>query len=63
MPKARGSGQEELPRVRGQGLLGDATLHPRPGVVALRSHPSPETRVSGREEQPEEQWLHRCRTA
>ena len=37
-------GQEETLHVRGQGLPGEATLRPRPGAVALRSHPTPEAR-------------------
>ena len=37
-------GGEELPRVRGQWWLGEATSRLRPGVVALRSHPAPEAR-------------------
>ena len=45
--------REELPRIRGQGQwLGGATPHPRPGVAAGRSYPTPEVRGSGREEQP-----------
>ena len=64
-------GQEETPHVRGQGRLGEATSHLRPGAVTLRSHPEPEARGSsweepptpearagGREEQPKEWWLH-----
>ena len=37
--------------------LGEATSHLRAGVVGLRSHPAPEARGGGREEQPEERWL------
>ena len=73
----RVSGQEELPCVRGQGQrLGEATLHPRPGMVTLRIHLAPEARDSSwkeppttearacsQEEQPEEWWLCRCRRA
>ena len=59
MSEVSGS-QEETPRVRGQGRPGEATLHPGPGVVALRSDPAQEARGSGLEEQPEEQWLHQC---
>ena len=52
-PASKVSGcREETPRVRGQGLPGEATSHPRPGVVTLRSHPEPEARGSGWEEQP-----------
>ena len=59
-------GQEETPCVRGQGRPGEATSHPRPGAVTLRSHhepearggsweepPTPEARAGGREDQPE----------
>ena len=66
MSAVRGSGQEETPRVRGQGRPGEATSHPGPGAVTLGSHPEPEARGSsweepptpeaGREEEPEEQW-------
>ena len=52
MSEVRGGGQKELPSVRGQGRPGGATLHPRPGAVARRSHPAPEARGGGREEQP-----------
>ena len=48
-------GREETPRVRGQGRLGEATLHPRPGAVDLRSHSMPKARGSGWEEQPDVQ--------
>ena len=42
-----------LPRIRGQGRrLRGAIPHPRPGVAAGRSNPMPETRGSGREDQP-----------
>ena len=42
-PAAEGSGGwEETPNVQGQGRPGEATLHPRPGVVTLRSHPEPQ---------------------
>ena len=82
MSKVRGGGLEELPRIRGQwqpggdtpiqgqGWPGEATSHPKKGVVTLRSHPEPEARGSsweepptpkaragGPEEQPEEWWL------
>ena len=52
--KVRGGGREELPRVRGQRWPGEATSRPRPGAVALRSHPVPEARGRCREEQPKE---------
>ena len=55
MSEVRGSGREEPPHVRGQGRWlrgatprprsgrpGEATLHPMPGAVTLRSHPEPE---------------------
>ena len=35
-------GWEETPNVQGQGRPGEATLHPRPGVVTLKSHPEPQ---------------------
>ena len=67
--EVRGS-REETPCGRGQGPLGEATSHPRPGAVTLKSHPEPEAkggsweepptpkaRTGGREEQPEERWL------
>ena len=56
-------GREETPHVQGQGRPGEATWHPRPGVVTLRSHPEPEARASGLEEQAEERWLCRHRRA
>ena len=56
-------GWEETPRVRGQGWPGEATSHLKPGAVTLRSHPKPEARGGGREEQPEEWWLCRHRRA
>ena len=76
-PTSEASGsQEEAPRIRGQGQPGEATSHPRPGAVTLRSHPEPkardsswkeapmpEARARSREEQPEEQWLRRHRRA
>ena len=61
MSKVRGSAQEETPHVRGQGRPGEATLRPRPGTVTLRSHPEPEARAGGWEEQPEEWCLSRHR--
>ena len=49
MPKARGSGQEELPCIRGQGQQPrGATPHPRPGAV-------PEDKGGSRKEQPHAQ--------
>ena len=73
MSEDRGS-REETPHVRAQGRLGEATSHPRPGAVTLRSHPEPEARggswkepptpkarAKSREEQPEEWWLRRHR--
>ena len=56
-------GQEKTPRVLGQGQPGEVTLHPRPGVVTLRSHPKPEARAGSWEEQPMEWWLRRHRRA
>ena len=45
--------REELPRIRGQGRwLGGATPHPRPGVAAGRSYPTPEVRGSGERSNP-----------
>ena len=74
--EVRGSGREEIPRVQGQGRPGEATLCLRPGVVNLRSHPeseardsswkeppTPEARAHSQEEQPEGQWLRRCKRA
>ena len=51
MSEVRGS-QEETPRVRGQGRLGEATSHPRPSAVTLRSLPKPEAKGSTWEETP-----------
>ena len=56
-------GREETPLIRGQGRPGEATRHPRPGAVTLRSHPEPKARGGSWEEQPEEWWLRRCRRA
>ena len=69
-------GWEGTPRVRGQGRPGEATSHPRPGVVTLRrppepeargssweEPPTPEARASGQEEKPDERWLSRLRRA
>ena len=55
MPEARGGGGKKLfPHpVEGQGRRPrGATPRPRPGVVAGRSHPTPEARGGGREDQP-----------
>ena len=73
MSEASG-GWEETPHVQGQRHPGEATSHPRPGVVALRSHPKPEARGSSweetptpearagrQEEQPKDWWLCRHR--
>ena len=46
------SGREETPHVQGQGQPGEATSHPRPGVVTLRSHPKPEAKSGSWEEPP-----------
>ena len=69
-------GPEETPRVRSHGLPGEATSHPRPRAVYLRSHPKPEARGSSweeppmseakavcQEEHPKEWWLPRHRRA
>ena len=45
-------GREQTPRVRGQGRPGEATWHPRPRAVTLRSHPEPEARGGSWEEPP-----------
>ena len=50
MSEVRGGSREELSRVQGQGQLGEATSHPRPGVVTLRSHPEPKARGGSWEE-------------
>ena len=53
MSKVRGGGWEELTCVRGQRRCPRrATLHPRSGAAARRSHPMPEARGSSREDQP-----------
>ena len=39
-------GQEETPHVQGQGQPGEATSRLKPGVVTLRSHPTPEARAA-----------------
>ena len=49
--EARGGDREELPYIRGQERPGEATSRPRPGAVALRSHPLPKARDGGWEEQ------------
>ena len=72
MSEVRDGGGEEKPCIRGQGNLGEATSHLRPGAVTLRSHTEPEARDSsweepptlearagGREEQPGERWLRK----
>ena len=69
-------GWEETPRVQDQGQPGEATSHPRPRAVYLRSHPKPEARGSSweeppmseakavcQEEHPKEWWLPRHRRA
>ena len=45
-------GQEETPRLRGQGRPGEATSLPRPGAVTLRSHPKPKAKGGSWEEPP-----------
>ena len=52
MSEVRGGSREELSRVQGQGQPGEATSHPRPGVVTLRSHPEPKARGGSWEEPP-----------
>ena len=42
--------REETSRVRGQWQPGEATSHPMPGAVTLRSHPEPEARAGSWEE-------------
>ena len=49
-PEARGGDPAEPPRARAQGRQ-------------LGEPPTPEARAGGREEQPEERWLHRHRRA
>ena len=51
MPRVRGGGQEELPRVPGQGWQPRAPGCDSAGA-AERSYPPPEARGGGREEQP-----------
>ena len=50
--KVKGDSLEELPRVRGQWQLGEATSRPRPGLVTLRSRREPEARGVSWEEPP-----------
>ena len=50
--EVRGGGREELPHIQVQGWPREATLCPRPGAMTLRSHPEPEARAGGQEEQP-----------
>ena len=52
MSKVRGSGREELPRVRGQWRPGGDIRRPRSGVAG-RSHLAPKARGSDPEEHPE----------
>ena len=59
----QGGGREELPRFPGQWRPGGDTPRPRSGAVTLRSHPEPEARAGGCEEQPLERWLRRHRRA
>ena len=63
MSEVRGSGQEELPHIRGRGSSQEcqaataqeqprgATPRPRSGAVAGRSYPPPEARAGSCEEQ------------
>ena len=60
--EVRDSGPE-CQAVTAQERPGGATPCPRSGAVTLRSHPKPEARAGGREEQPEECWLSRHRRA
>ena len=61
-PCLKGSGQDELPHVRGQGqkpgvphaqraVAKGVTPHPRSGAAAGRSNPTPEARGSSQEDQ------------
>ena len=53
MSEVRGDVREELPHVLGQRWHPrGATPHPRSGAAAERSHPTPEARGGGREDQP-----------
>ena len=61
--KVRGSGREELPRVRGQGRWPrGATPRPMSGAAVERNNPTSKVRKGGSEEIPlvqgKEQWLH-----
>ena len=76
-PCPKGSSQEELPHVRGQGQWlrvpgcnGAGTAEksypsPRSGAVARRSYPTSEVRGGGQRTNPtsKEWWLHRCKKA
>ena len=55
--QVRDDSREEPSCPRGQGRLGGATPHTRPGAVAGRSHPVPKARGGGREEQPQVQGV------
>ena len=48
----RGGSREETPCGQGQGPLGEATSHPRPAAVTLKSHPEPEAKGGSWEEPP-----------
>ena len=61
--RGQGGGREELPSIRGQWRPAGDTPCPRSGPVTLRSHPEPQARAGGKEEQPEEWWLSRHRRA
>ena len=52
-----------MSEIKGSQEKPQATSHPRPGAVTLRSHPKPKARAGGQEEQPEEWWLRRHRRA
>ena len=53
MSEVRGDVREELPHVLGQRWHPrGATPHPRSGAAAERSHPTPEARGGGQEDQP-----------
>ena len=56
--KVRGSGQEELPRIRGQGQQpGGATPHPRSRATTERGHPVSEARAeTGRSNPTSKEW-------
>ena len=58
MSEVRGDGQEEPPRIRGQGWHPrGATLCQRPRAAAGRSNPTPKARCGGREGQPHVQGV------